>query len=147
MKVIQKNKKASFEYIFIDEYTAGIKLLGSEVKSIRRGDVNLKNSHCYFKGDELYVSDMYISEFKESGKYQNHEPLRERKLLLNKRELKSLKEDSNIQGYTIVPKTLLLSDNGFIKLEIVLCKGKKIHDKRESLKKKDLEREFNRKFK
>lgn len=147
MKLLLKNRKASYEYTFIDTYTAGIKLLGSEIKSIREGGVNISNAHCYFKGDELYVKGMHIAEYKESGKYQNHDPMRERKLLLNRKELNKLFKGVSTKGVTIVPVALLLSKGGYVKLEIALAKGKKLHDKRHDLKKKDLEREEQRKFK
>jgi len=147
MKVLQKNRKALYEYTPIDKFVAGIKLLGSEIKSIRLGEVNIKTAHCYFKGDELYVKGMHIAEYKESGKYQNHDPLRERKLLLNKKELVKLQKGIATKGITIIPIAMLMSKGGFVKLEIALAKGKKLHDKREDIKKKDMEREAQRKFK
>jgi SsrA-binding protein len=147
VKLLQKNRKASFEYSFIEQYIAGIKLLGSEVKSIREGNVNIKNTHCYFKDGELFIKGMHIAEHKESGKYQNHDPLRDRKLLLKKKELSKLLKGVSDKGITIVPVCLLISKNGFIKLEIALAKGKKLHDKREDIKKKDMERELQRKLK
>lgn len=139
MKLIQKNKRASYDYIFIDEYTAGIKLLGSEVKSIREGNVNIKNAHCLFEDGELFITGMHISEYKESGTHQNHDPMRKKKLLLNKKELKKLKKGVEVKGNTIVPKALLLSKTGFFKLEIALSKGKKLHDKKHNLKEKAIE--------
>ena len=139
MKLIQKNKRASYDYIFIDEYTAGIKLLGSEVKSIREGNVNIKNAHCLFEDGELFITGMHISEYKESGTHQNHDPMRKKKLLLKKKELKKLKKGVEVKGNTIVPKALLLSKTGFFKLEIALSKGKKLHDKKHNLKEKAIE--------
>jgi SsrA-binding protein len=138
MKILVQNRKASFEYTFLDVYTAGIKLLGSEVKSIRENNVSISNAHCYFKDGELYVKGMHISEHKESGKYQNHDPLRERKLLLKKRELKKLLAGIEVKGNTIVPINLALS-NGYIKLQIALAKGKKLHDKKQVLKEKAID--------
>jgi SsrA-binding protein len=139
MKLIQKNKKASFEYTFIDEYSAGIKLLGSEVKSIRDGNVNIKNAHCIFEDGELYIVGMHVAEYKESGTHQNHDPIRKRKLLLKKKELKKLKKGVEVKGNTIVPKALLLSKTGFFKLELALATGKKLHDKKHSLKEKAID--------
>lgn len=147
MLVLQKNKKASFEYEFIDVYVAGLKLLGSEVKSIREGKVNIKQAHCYFKDGELYVKGMHIAEYKQSGKHQNHDPLRDRKLLLSKKELNKLLGGVTTKGNTIIPIALLLPKSGWLKLEIALAKGKKLHDKRHDIKKKDLERDLQRKLK
>lgn len=147
MKLLQKNRKANFEYEFLDLFIAGIQLLGSEVKSIREGNVNIKNGHCFFKDGELFIKGMHIAEYEQSGKYQNHEPLRDRKLLLNKKELSKLETNIATKGITIVPVSLLVSKNGFIKLEIALARGKKLHDKREDIKKKDMERDMQREAK
>ncbi len=144
MKLVAKNKKAKFEYTLLDQYLAGIKLLGSEVKSIREGEVNIKNAHCYFKDGELFIKGMFISEYKQSGIHQQHEPLRERKLLLKRKELDKLEKGVETKGVTIVPVSLVISKTGFIKLEIALAKGKKLHDKREDIKKKDMERDMQR---
>jgi SsrA-binding protein len=146
MEVIVRNKKASFEYEFIDKFTAGIKLLGSEVKSIRNHKVSISEAYCYIKDDEAYIKGMNISEYKESGIHTNHDPIRLRKLLLNKKEIIKLDEEIHQRGLTIVPINLIINDQGLIKLEIALSKGKKLHDKRESLKKRDSERELNIKF-
>lgn len=146
MEVIVKNKKASYEYEFIDKFTAGIKLLGSEVKSIRNHKVSISEAYCYIKGGELYIKGMNISEYKESGIHTNHDPIRLRKLLLNKKEIIKLDEEIQQKGLTIVPISLIINDRGLIKLEIALSKGKKLHDKRDSIKKRDLERELNIKF-
>jgi SsrA-binding protein len=139
MKTLVQNRKASFEYIFLDVYTAGIKLLGSEVKAIRENNVTISNGHCYFKDGELYVKGMHISEHKESGKYQNHDPLRERKLLLKKKELKKLLAGIEVKGNTIIPISLGLSSTGYVKLQIALAKGKKLHDKKQVLKEKAID--------
>ena len=146
MEVIVKNKKASYEYEFIDKFTAGIKLIGSEVKSIRNHKVSISEAYCYIKGGELYIKGMNISEYKESGIHTNHDPIRLRKLLLNKKEIIKLDEEIQQKGLTIVPISLIINDKGLIKLEIALSKGKKLHDKRDSIKKRDLERELNIKF-
>ncbi len=141
-----KNRKASFEYEFLDKYIAGIKLSGTEIKSVREGKVNMQEAYCYLKNGELYVIGMHISPYSQ-GTHYNHEPKRERKLLLNKQELKKLDakgggEDQ--QGLTIVPVRLFINDRGWAKLEIALAKGKKLYDKREDIKKKDMKRELDR---
>lgn len=144
MKKLCNNKRANFEYHFIEKYIAGIKLLGSEIKSIRENNPNIAQAHCYFKDNELYIKGMYISEYKESGTHQNHDPLRERKLLLNKRELKKLLKGVTTKGITIIPITLLLSKNGLVKLEIALAQGKKLFDKKLTIKQRDIDRDNNR---
>jgi len=145
MEVVTKNKKASYEYEFIEVFTAGIQLLGSEVKSIRAHKVSISEAYCYIKGGEVYIKGMNISEYKESGIHTNHEPTRLRKLLLNKKEILNLSENVQTKGLTIVPISVIIK-NGFIKIEIALSRGKKIHDKRETIKKRDIERELNFKF-
>ena len=144
MEVIVKNKKASYEYEFIEQITAGIKLLGSEIKSIRNHKVSISESYVYIKNGEVYIKGMHISEYKQSGIHTNHEPTRLRKLLLNKREI--LKFDDSIQqkGLTIVPISVIINNKGLVKIEIALCRGKKIHDKRNDLKDKDIKREVDR---
>jgi SsrA-binding protein len=145
MSVVVRNKKASYEFEFIETLTAGIKLIGSEVKSIKANKVSISEAYCYIKNGEVFIKGMNISEYKESGTYTNHEPTRVRKLLLNKSEI--IKLDSLIQtkGLTIIPVSVILK-NGLVKVEIALARGKKLHDKRESIKKRDLERELNIKF-
>ena len=140
-KVNIKNKRAKFEYEFIETFVAGIVLKGTEIKSIREGKINLQDGYCHFEGGELFVKNIHISPY-EQGTYLNHEPTRERKLLLNKRELVKLKKKSEEKGLTIVPFRIFTTDRGFAKMEIALAKGKKIHDKRHSLKDKDLKREI-----
>lgn len=138
------NKKASYEYVFIEQITAGIKLLGSEIKSIRNHKVSISESYVYIKNGEVYIKGMHISEYKQSGIHTNHEPTRLRKLLLNKREI--LKFDDSIQqkGLTIVPISVIINNKGLVKIEIALCRGKKIHNKRNDLKDKDIKREVER---
>lgn len=145
MSIVVRNKKASYEYEFIETLTAGIKLIGSEVKSIKSNKVSISEAYCYIKNDEVFIKGMNITEYKESGIHTNHEPTRVRKLLLNKSEI--IKLDSLIQtkGLTIIPVGVILK-NGLVKVEIALGRGKKLHDKRESIKKRDLERELNIKF-
>lgn len=138
-----KNRKAAFEYFFVDEFEAGIQLTGTEVKSLRAGNANLSDAYCAFKDGSLYVHSMYIAEYK-FGNIHNHEPRRTRKLLLKKAELKKLLRKVEEKGNTIVPFRLYFSERGFAKLEIALAKGKKSHDKRDSIKEKDQKRELDR---
>jgi len=138
-----KNKKASFEYHLIDKFVAGIQLTGTEVKSIRNGKASIVEAYCRFQGDELFVVNMYIAEYDNRG-YANHEPRRDRKLLLNRTELNKLKRKIKDIGLTIIPTSLFFSEKGIAKLEIHLAKGKKVHDKRDDLKTKDLKRESDR---
>ncbi len=138
-----RNKKASFEYHFIDKYICGIVLTGSEIKSIRLGKVNLQDAYCTFLKGELFVKELHISPYVMAREIY-HEPKRERKLLLNKRELKKLETKNKEKGLTIIPIRIFLNDRGLAKLEIALAKGKKLYDKRLDIKEKDLKREMNR---
>lgn len=139
-----QNKKARFEYEILDKYTAGIVLTGTEIKSIRNSKASIAESFCEFNDNgELFVVNMYIEEYLY-GNYQNHRPRAERKLLLNKRELKKLHREVKNTGLTIVPLKLYINDNGFAKLIIALAKGKKLHDKRESMKDRDSKRDLDR---
>lgn len=140
-----ENRRAKFDFQILDTLTAGLILKGTEIKSIREGKAALSDSFCYFRNNELYVRNMHISEYSEAS-FANHDPTRERKLLLNKHEINKLVKKMKDQGLTIVPLRLFLSEKGYAKLEIALAKGKKQHDKREDIKKKDIEREMNRKF-
>ena len=137
------NRKARYEFELLDKYVAGMQLQGTEIKSIREGKVNMQDAFCYFKGNELFVKQMHISPYAQ-GTHYNHKSDRERKLLLNKVELRKLSEKSLEKGLTIVPTRLFINDRGFAKLEIALGRGKKLHDKRESLKEKDTKREIDR---
>lgn len=138
-----RNKKASFEYEFIDKYVAGIVLQGSEIKSIRDGKVNLQASYCVVKNDEMFVREMHISPY-EQASYLNHDPKRERKLLLNKREISKLFSKSQEKGLTIVPVRLFVTNKGLAKIEIALAKGKKLHDKRHDIKERDIKKDLER---
>jgi len=138
-----KNKKARFEYAFIEKFTAGIQLTGTEIKSIRDAKVSIAEAYCHFRGSELFVKGMHIAEY-DPASYNNHDPLRERKLLLNKRELLKLLKKLKNKGLTVIPLRLYINDNGYAKLEIALAQGKKIHDKRDSLKQKDIQRDIDR---
>ena len=138
-----KNRRASFEYFLLDKLVAGIALTGTEIKSIRAGKANLSDSYCVFKGNEMFVVGMHISEY-ENGTYNNHDPKRDRKLLLTKRELRKMKTKVNEKGLTIVPVVMFINENGLAKVEIALAKGKHYFDKRESLKEKQTKREMER---
>lgn len=137
-----KNKKAYHEYFITDTYEAGIVLVGTEIKSIRLGKANLADSYCHFVGNELFVVGMHISEY-ENASFSTHDPKRERKVLLTKRELKRLKVQVNEKGYTIVPTQMYIK-KGLCKVEIALAKGKHTYDKKQSLKEKDIKRELER---
>ncbi len=140
------NRKASFEFSFIDKYVAGMQLYGTEIKAIREGKANLVDSYCFFKNGELWIRSLHISVYTE-GTYNNHVPTRERKLLLNKKELEKIEKKMKDQGLTIVPLRLFIADSGYAKIEIAVAKGKKLHDKRDDIKKKDVQRENDRRFK
>ena len=138
-----KNKKAYFEYFISDKYVAGIKLLGTEIKSIREGKANLSDAFCTFINGDLYVRNLHIYEY-TFGSFYNHEQKRDRVLLLNKKELKKLETKGEEKGFTIVPLALFISERGFAKLEIGLGQGKKLYDKRETLKERDTKVELDR---
>lgn len=138
-----KNRKARYEYEFIDTYEAGIVLKGTEIKSLREGKANLMDGFCYFKGDEMYLKGVHISPYSQSSFY-NHESTRERKLLLHKRELQKIKSKIEEKGLTVIPSKLYINKRGFAKVEIAVAKGKKLHDKRDSIKEKDIKRELDR---
>ena len=138
-----KNKRASFEYFLVETLTAGIVLTGTEIKSIREGKASLADSYCNFKDNELFVIGMHIAEYAQ-GTYNNHDPKRDRKLLLTARELRKLKNKVKEKGFTIVPVTLFINENGLAKLDIPLARGKHYYDKRDSLKDKDSKRELER---
>ena len=141
-----KNKKASFEYQFLDTYVAGIVLTGTEIKSIRLNNVSMGDSYCYFMDGELFIKGLHISKY-TNGTYLNHEPMRERKLLLKKKELRKIEVKLDNQGITLIPVRLFLTERGWAKLEIAVAKGKKLHDKREDIKEKDVKRELDRNYK
>ncbi len=138
-----KNRKASFQYHLYEKYEAGIQLKGTEIKSIRDGKVSLAESYCVFVGHELFVRDMHISEYSK-GTIYNHDPKRDRKLLLTGRELKKLQTKVLEKGFTIIPTFLFINEKGLAKLEIALAKGKQKYDKREDIKKKDIKRDIER---
>ncbi|PSL04991.1 SsrA-binding protein [Cecembia rubra] len=138
-----RNKKASFEFEFLDTFIAGIVLRGTEIKSVREGKVSLTEAYCYFKRGELFVKQMHIAPYSMAASY-NHDPVRERKLLLNKKELDKLESKFEEKGLSIVPIRIFINDKGLAKMEIALARGKKLHDKREDIKSKDVKRELDR---
>lgn len=138
-----KNRRASFEYILLDTYECGMVLMGSEIKSIRAGGASINEAYCTFNGNDLVVRNMQINPYGTNIHYV-HEPKRDRKLLLHSAELDKLKKKLRDQGITIVPLRMFIAKNGFAKLQIALAKGKKLHDKRESIKERDVKREMDR---
>lgn len=142
-KISVKNRKAYFQYAFLEKYIAGIQLTGTEIKSIRSGKVSLVDSYCHFINNELWVKGMHITGYLRGGHY-NHDPNRERKLLLQKRELNKLQRKTKETSLTIIAIRLFINDRGLAKLEIALAKGKKEYDKREAIKQKDIKREMER---
>ncbi|MEM7186526.1 MAG: SsrA-binding protein SmpB [Bacteroidota bacterium] len=138
-----KNKKARFEYEILDRYTAGIVLRGTEIKAIREGKASIAESFCEFANGELFVINMTIQEYSHAT-YFNHQPKSERKLLLNRNELKKLEREVKNSGLTIVPLLLFTNDKGLAKLEIALARGKKQYDKREVIKDRDNKRDLSR---
>ena len=141
-----KNKKAAFEYFFIETFTAGIGLTGTEIKSIRAGKASLVDSYCFITNEEIWVRGMSVSPY-FYGSYNNHEMKRDRKLLLTKREIRKLQSATKQTGYTIVPLLVFIDENGRAKVDIALCKGKKAFDKRQTLKEKEDRREMDRAIK
>ena len=138
-----KNKRAEHEYFLMDTLTAGLVLTGTEIKSIRNGKASLADAYCMFKGTELFVVGMHIAEY-DKGTYNNHDPKRDRKLLLTARELRKMKNKVQEKGLTIIPILLYINEKGLAKLDIALARGKHYYDKRETLKTKDSKRELER---
>jgi SsrA-binding protein len=142
MKIV--NKKAYFDYFVVEDFIAGLVLTGSEVKSLRRGDVNFNDGYIIFKDGELFIKNMRIAQYKEAT-YNNHEEMRDKKLLLTKKEIGKISKSYDEKGITVIPLEIFTFKNRF-KLKIGICRGKKNWDKRNSIKEKDLEREYQRKF-
>lgn len=142
-KVNIKNKRAEFDFYVLDSFTAGIVLTGTEIKSIREGKASLVDTYCYIHNNEIWVKNMYVAEY-SFGSFNNHLTRRDRKLLLNKKEIINLKNESKNTGFTIVPLRLFINDSGLAKLLIGLCKGKKEYDKRSVLKEKQFKKEIDR---
>jgi len=142
-KVEIVNRKAAFDYHFLAEFEAGMILTGTEIKSIREGEVSLKDAYCVFRKGELFVRSLYIAEYKY-GNYNNHETRRMRKLLLHRRELKKLERKVKEKGFSIVPYRLYISERGLAKLEVKLAQGKKSYDKRDTIKERESKRDLDR---
>ena len=141
--ILIDNRKANYNYFLLEEYVAGIVLIGCEIKSIRNRDVNMSDSYCTFVGNELIIKNMHISPYKNSGfAYGDYDPKRDRKLLLTKRELRKLQRDVQTKGITIVPVNLYTNDKGLVKLTIAVAKGKHTYDKSQTIKERDLDREM-----
>jgi len=138
-----KNKQAHFNFELLEKFVAGLVLKGTEIKSIREGKVNLQDGHCYFNNGEAFVKGVNITAYAQ-GTHYNHEAARERKLLLKKSELKKLEAKVDEKGLTLIPTRLFINERGLAKLEIAIGRGKKIHDKRESIKERDVKRELSR---
>lgn len=138
-----KNKKAFFLYEIVEKYTAGVQLLGTEIKSIRGGKVSLTEAYCTFIGNEVYIKNMNIAEY-DLGGYVNHEPRRDRKLLLNRQEINKLEKKIKERGFTLIPLTLFTNSKGLVKIDIALARGKRQFDKRHDIKQKDNKRELDR---
>jgi SsrA-binding protein len=137
------NRKADFEYHFIDIIEAGIMLLGTEIKSIRAGNVNLRDAYCFFRKGELYIKSLFIGEYNFGNQF-NHETRRTRKLLLKRNQLRKLEKQTKERGFTIVPVRLYVTERGFAKVEIALAQGKRSYDKRHSIKERDAKRDLSR---
>ncbi len=145
IEVVSKNRRASFEYTILETYKCGMVLTGTEIKSIRLGKINIGDAYCVIQNEELFVRNMHIDEY-EKGGFVNHPARADRKLLVKKTELKRLTNKLKDKGLTLVPLMVFLSENGFAKIEIALAKGKKSFDKREDIKKKDVQREIDRRL-
>ena len=141
MKNLIVNRQATFNYEIIDKYEAGIQLMGSEVKSLKNGNGNMSDCYCVFVNNELFIKSMHISPYTESGNISNHEPIRNRKLLLHKKELNKLAVSVEAKGLSIIPLRVYVNNKNLIKVEIALCKGKKNYDKRNAIKQKDISRD------
>ena len=145
-KVNIKNKRASHDFLLMDKYTAGIVLTGTEIKSIRQGKASLVDTFCYVHNGEVWVKNMYVAQYKE-GSYNNHVDRRDRKLLLNAREIRKIQSTVKQPGFSIVPTLIFLNEKGLAKLDIYIARGKKEYDKRETLKEKEDRRDMQRAFK
>lgn len=145
MKKIVSNRRAFYEYEILEEYTCGIKLQGSEVKSIKNNKISITEAYCFIDDkNEVYLKGANVTPHEQGGKHYNHVPVRDRKLLMKKKEIIKLKEKIGEKGLTLVPLSVIISDTGFIKVEIGLGKGKKLYQKKESIKVKDIERDIKR---
>lgn len=138
-----KNRQAGYEYFIDDRFTAGMVLLGTEVKSLREGKASFNDSYCLLNKGELFIRSLHIAEYSH-GTVNNHDPIRERKLLLNRREIKKIEGKIKEKGYTIVPLRIFFNEKNLVKIEIGLARGKKLHDKRDTIRQRDTEREIKR---
>lgn len=145
-KINIKNKRAEFDYLLMDKYTVGLVLTGTEIKSIRKGKASLVDTYCYVIGGEMWVKNMYIAHY-EQGSYNNHVERRDRKLLLNRKEIRKIQQTVKSPGFSIVPTLLFVDEKGLAKLDIFIARGKKEYDKRETLKEKEDRRSIDRQFK
>lgn len=145
MNVIAQNKKARYEYFIEETYEAGISLKGTEVKSIRQGKVNIKESYAEIKNGEVFINNMHISPYEMGNRY-NEDPIRVRKLLLHKREILKLTSYTTQKGFTLVPLKIYINEQGYVKIELAVAKGKKLYDKRQSMAKKDAQRSMETAF-
>jgi SsrA-binding protein len=141
-----KNKRARFEYELFDTFTAGVVLCGTEIKSIRQSKASILEAFCVLENGEVYIRNMFVNEYK-NGSFNNHKPKADRKLLLNKTEIKQIVKFLQVKGNTVVPLKMFLSEKGWVKLNIALARGKKLHDKRQDLKEKDDKRDMERAIK
>jgi len=147
MNKLSVNKKAYYDYHVLEIFTAGIQLRGSEIKPVKDGKVSIKEAYCFIDNNEVFIKGMHVTPNDKSNDYDNHEPYRDRRLLLNKKEIRNLEKGIEAKGMTLVPLNLFIDSRGLIKLNVGLCKGKKNHDKRESIKAKDIQRDIERSVK
>jgi len=141
-EIFIKNKKATYEYTLLEEFIAGIQLVGTEIKSVRKGKVSLVDSYCSFVGNELFLINSHIAEY-ELGNIYNHEPKRDRKLLLTKQELRKIQKKVKEKGLTVIPVNMFINKKGLCKVTISIAKGKKLYDRREDIKQKDLKKDLS----
>jgi SsrA-binding protein len=141
-----RNKRARFEYHLMDAFTAGIQLAGTEIKSIRKGKASILEAYCVAQNGEIWIRNMHVSEY-ENASFYTHKPRSDRKLLLNKKEILKIEKFLNVKGNTLIPLKLFLSEKGWVKLDIAMAQGKKLHDKRHDLKEKDDKRDMDRAMK
>jgi SsrA-binding protein len=147
MNIISKNKKAYYNYEVLDKYVAGIQLVGPEVKPVKNSKTSISEAYCYIHNGEIFIKGMYVSENKHTHKSYSPDPYRDRRLLLNKKEIEKLEKAKEQKGLTIVPLNIHETNTGLIKVTIGLCKGKKVHDKRNTIKARDIERDSQRELK
>lgn len=145
--VIAKNKKSTYEYHIIDEFIAGVVLVGSEMKPIRNSEVSISEAYCFIQDNEVFIKGMHVAEYQLVGKYDTHEPNRTRKLLLNKKEINQIEKKIAQKGMTLIPLNIHTTSTGLIKIKIALGRGKKTHDKKNTIKDRDIKRDTDRELK